>query len=195
MAGNQFRFLASMLKQPGSIGAVAPTGKQLARAMANCIPVDLGLPVLELGPGTGAITKAILARSIPAADLVLVEYDLAFHAYLRNEFPGTNVLRGDAFDLGDVISHLPARQYSAVVSALPLLNFPVAQRRKLLRDCFSWLAPQGIFIQFSYGCRPPVAPIAGLCQLKTGRWIFANLPPARVYQYTRITPAPKDGLE
>ena len=179
------RFLKGALANPGRIGAVAPSGVQLARAMAAQIPVDSSLPVLELGPGTGSITRALLERIVDPARLVLVEFDAGFHSRLAMRFPGTRVLRGDAFDLHAALAGDAPTRYCAIVSGLPLLNFPAAKRHKLLGDCFALLEEGGVFVQFSYGPRPPVPPVAGQWQVRSGEWLAMNMPPARVHVYRR----------
>lgn len=182
------RFLKGALANPGRIGAVVPSGAQLARAMAAQVPAQSALPVLELGPGTGSITRALLERLADPARLVLVEFDAGFHARLAARFPGTRIVRGDAFDLRAALEGAPTR-YSAIVSGLPLLNFPVASRQKLLRDCFELLEEGGVFVQFSYGRKPPVAPVEGFWQVRSGDWLAMNMPPARVHVYRRCMAA------
>lgn len=181
----KLHFLHGMLKHPGRVGAVAPSGKQLARAMAAQVPLDGALPVLELGPGTGSITSALLERLQDPSRLVLVEYDAGFHTRLAALYPGVTIRRGDAFDLDCTLGPGCPRLYGAIVSGLPLLNFPPAMRAKLLRDCFALLDDGGVFIQFSYGLKPPVRPVSGLYAVKTGGWMARNVPPARVHVYSR----------
>jgi phosphatidylethanolamine/phosphatidyl-N-methylethanolamine N-methyltransferase len=182
------RFFRGMISNPARMGAVAPSGMQLARAMAEKIPADSVLPVLELGPGTGAITAAILERTGDPSRVVMVECEKAFQQRLAARFPGTRILIGDALDLPATLEGAPER-YCAVVSGLPLLNFPLARRQKLLRDCMELLEEGGVFVQFSYGPGAPVQPIQGLCSHSCGEWLALNMPPARVHLYRRTTAA------
>lgn len=182
------RFFRGMIANPGRIGAIAPSGAQLARAMAEAIPESSILPVLELGPGTGAITAAVLGRIGDPGRLVMVECEEAFRSRLAGRFPGARILIGDAFDLRSTLDGAPQR-YCAIVSGLPLLNFPRARREKLLRDCMELLEEGGVFVQFSYGLRAPVPPLEGVCRLNSGDWLALNVPPARVHVYRRVTGA------
>jgi len=182
-----WRFLKGALANPARIGAVAPSGAQLARAMAAQIPSGSNLPVLELGPGTGSITRALLERLADPARLVLVEFDAGFHSRLAARFPGARILRGDAFDLpAALVGDAPTR-FCAILSGLPLLNFPAAMRQKLLADCFGLLDEGGVFVQFSYGRKPPVPPLCGSWKVSSGDWLAMNMPPARVHVYRRWT--------
>jgi phosphatidylethanolamine/phosphatidyl-N-methylethanolamine N-methyltransferase len=184
------RFLKGALANPARIGAVVPSGAQLARAMAAQVPVHSALPVLELGPGTGSITRALVERLKDPSRLVLVEFDAGFHSRLAARFPGTRIVRGDAFELKAALCDGAPTRYCAIVSGLPLLNFPAAMRGKLLSDCFALLEDGGVFVQFSYGRKPPVPPVSGSWQVNSGDWLPMNVPPARVHVYRRcIAPA------
>lgn len=178
---DQGRFLFRLLRNPRNIGAVAPSSAALARAMAAQIP-NGGGPVLELGPGTGAITAAILAGGIDASRLTAVEYDADFAALLRQRFPSINVVEGDAFDLAITLG--PTQPYAAILSGLPLLNFAPERRARLLTEIFARLAPGAPFIQFSYGLKPPVPAPHG-AQVARTAFIPFNIPPARVWVYRK----------
>jgi phosphatidylethanolamine/phosphatidyl-N-methylethanolamine N-methyltransferase len=162
-----------------------PSGARLARAMAAQIASELvekGAPVLELGPGTGCITKAILEKVAPAR-LTAIEYDGNFAAALKERFPAMRVIQGDAFDLDATLGeHAP---FAAVLSGLPLLNFPMASRHRLLEAAAARLLPGGVFVQFSYGLHAPVTPPGGH-SVRRAALVWANVPPARVWVYRRI---------
>ena len=175
------RFLLRAWNNPRSVGAVAPSGRGLARAMAAQIK-DGGGRVLELGPGTGAVTEAIIARIAEPERLTAIEFDADFAARVKARFPRVNVVHGDAFDLSRTLG--PTAPFSAVVSSLPLLNFQPAQREHLLAQIFRRLAPGAPFIQFSYGLRPPV-PAPDGAGVTRAAFILLNLPPAHVWVYRR----------
>jgi phosphatidylethanolamine/phosphatidyl-N-methylethanolamine N-methyltransferase len=143
---------------------------------------DCGGRILELGPGTGAVTEAILARIVEPERLTAIEYDADFAARVKSRFPGVNVVQGDAFDLSRTLGRAPL--FSAIVSSLPLLNFPPAQRERLLAEVFRRLARDAPFIQFSYGWNPPVPPPDG-AGVTRAAFILFNLPPARVWVYRK----------
>lgn len=179
----EWRFLRGLAQRPRSVGAIAPSSPALAHALAAQIPASIG-PVLELGPGTGVVTEAILAQGIRPDRLTAVEYDEDFARHLTQRFPGVRIVRGDAFDLGVTLGPVDER-YAAVVSGLPLLNHPAERRERLIADIFERLAPGAPFIQFSYGMQPPVPPTRSV-EVHRAAFILFNLPPARVWVYRRV---------
>jgi phosphatidylethanolamine/phosphatidyl-N-methylethanolamine N-methyltransferase len=183
LAGN-LRFLRALMTRPKHVGAIAPSGRALANAMARQISLDTPGPVLELGPGTGAITEAILARGVAPARLTLVEYDLDMAGFLASRFEGVAVIHGDAFDLTRTLGRKADEKFSAILSGLPLLNFPLARREQYLEGVCRLLSPGAPFVQFSYGVQPPVPPSSDL-SVERAALIWANLPPARVWVYRR----------
>ena len=187
-------FLRSLLRDPTRVGAVAPSG----RSLANLITADLtsfDKPILELGPGTGAFTQALIARGVPEHRLALVEADPAFARALRIRFPTARVLAMDASALGEVtdIFDEPA---GAIVSGLPLVSMPAATVGAILRGALRHLRPDGSVYQFTYVPRCPVPGRVmaelGLDAFRVGR-AWANLPPATVYRLRRASSPPRDG--
>jgi phosphatidylethanolamine/phosphatidyl-N-methylethanolamine N-methyltransferase len=184
-AADQLRFLGRLIARPRHTGAVAPSSPALGRAMAGQVDPNSELAVLELGPGTGVVTEALLKRGIAPARLTAVEYDGAFAARVRERCPGVSVIQGDAFDLDKTLGGRLNGPLAAVVSSLPLINFPMEVRTALLDDLFRRLAPGAPFVQFSYRIKPPVPAPRGV-ELKRVALIWLNIPPARVWVYRRI---------
>ena len=154
--GDGAHFLRSLMTTPRLTGAVAPSGRPLARAMARAVgPVRAGL-VVELGPGTGPVTRALLERGLDPRNLVLVEYDPGFCRMLESRFAPATVIQGDAYDLRRTLAPIADRRIAAVVSSLPLLNQPPACREKLIADAFDLMGPEGVFVQFTYGLLSPI---------------------------------------
>ncbi len=141
-----------------------------------------GGPVLELGPGTGVVTQALIERGFAPERITAVEYDTRFADLLRTRFPAVAVVYGDAFDLVKVWS---GERFAAIVSSLPLLNFPLAKRETLIEAALSRLLPGASYIQFSYGFGPPVVAPEGACVGLAAR-VWRNLPPARVWVYRHV---------
>src|SRR5260370_1114456 len=98
---DEVRFLRSWIEKPLHMGAVMPSGKLLARTMAQYVDIESNGPVVELGPGTGAITSALIDRGVDQKRLVLVEYNPGFCALLRDRYPHAKVVQGDAYALRD----------------------------------------------------------------------------------------------
>jgi phosphatidylethanolamine/phosphatidyl-N-methylethanolamine N-methyltransferase len=178
---NHFRFFRALAARPKNVGAVMPSGGQLARAMAAQIRGEG--PVLELGPGTGCITKAILAHVAPQ-HLTAIEYDNDFASALKARFPAITVIEGDAFDLDKTLNGAH-ETFVAIVSGLPLLNFPMTDRHRLIESVLARLTPGGRFIQFSYGLNAPLVPPDGYTVCRAA-FAWANIPPARVWVYQKI---------
>ena len=179
---DRIRFLARMIARPVHTGAVAPSSHALGRAMAAEIDPRNELPVVELGPGTGVVTEALLQHGIASERLTSIEYDPLFAKLVQKRFPNVRVIQGDAFNLDKTLGS--REPLAAVVSSLPLINFPVEMRLKLLDCIFARLAPSAPFIQFSYRLRPPVSPPPGIT-VRRAAVIWLNLPPARVWVYRR----------
>jgi phosphatidylethanolamine/phosphatidyl-N-methylethanolamine N-methyltransferase len=184
--GDEARFIRSWLENPMRAGAITPSGRFLARAMASCVdPAGEG-PIVELGPGTGPVTQALLARGISPERLVLIEFEPSFCHLLAHKFPGVKVLRGDAYRLGETLAGKIADRPVAIVSSLPLLTRPEAARVALLRQAFDIMGADGRFIQFTYGVKSP-APTQACSELRlraeSSAPIWLNLPPARIYVY------------
>ena len=183
---DEARFLKSWLENPLKTGAVAPSGKALAAKMAAVIDPVIPGPIVELGPGTGPVTQAMLARGIAPSRLILVEYSPDFAKLLRQRFPGVTVIQGDAYALADTLRPHVNEPISAVVSSLPLLTRPDAQRVRLLQTAFDMLLPGSPFVQFTYMNASPI-PLAEGFEAVVSRRIWKNLPPARVWTYRRPT--------
>lgn len=177
------RFLRQWAGNPRSVGAISPSGPQLANAMAGYLdPEDTG-PVVELGPGTGVVTHAILERGIVPSNLTSIEYCSNFASLLRTRFPDINVVQGDAYDLAASLGDHPP--LSGIVSSLPLFTSPPEKRRALIVSALDQLAPGAPFIQFSYALVPPVRAESGVFSVSKSGWIWNNVPPARVWIYRR----------
>lgn len=179
------RFLRSWLNDPLAVGALAPSGRSLARSVAR--EVAPGHRVVELGPGTGIVTREILARGVLPGDLVLVERCGGFAEHLEREHPDVTVLRGDATEPQEGLKSLRGK-VDYVVSGLPLVLFSREQKARLLEECFGLLREGGALIQFTYGGRCPVGKRdlgrQGLVAKCVG-FIALNMPPAFIYRIAR----------
>jgi len=182
---DEVRFLRSWIEKPLHMGAVMPSSKLLARTMAQYVAVDSKGPVIELGPGTGAITNALLEHGVDQKRLVLVEYNPGFCALLRDRYPQAKVVHGDAYALRDSLGDLLDAPASAVVSGLPLVTKPMLTRLKLIRDAFLALAPGAPFVQFTYSVAPPIPKSLPGVSTEASERIWMNLPPARVWVYRK----------
>ena len=182
---DEVRFLRSWIEKPLHMGAVMPSGRVLARTMAQYVDVDSEGPVVELGPGTGAITNALIEHGIDQKRLVLVEYNPGFCALLRDRYPQAKIVQGDAYTLRDSLWNVLNVPASAVVSGLPLVTKPMLTRLKLIRDAFAALSPGAPFVQFTYSVAPPIPKSLPGVSTEASERIWMNLPPARVWVYRK----------
>jgi phosphatidylethanolamine/phosphatidyl-N-methylethanolamine N-methyltransferase len=183
---DEVRFLRSWIEKPLHMGAVMPSGKVLARTMAGYVDINSDAPVIELGPGTGAITHALIAHGIDPKRLVLVEYNPSFCALLRDRYPQATVVQGDAYRLRDSLWKVMSERASAVVSGLPLVTKPMLTRLRLMRDAFVMLAPGAPFVQFTYSVAPPIPRSVQGVTSEASERIWMNIPPARVWVYRKL---------
>ncbi len=178
---DEVRFIATWLQHPLKVGAVSPSGKALARAVAA--EVDPAIPgmVVELGPGTGPVTEALVERGIAPERLILVEYDPEFCVLLRKRFPGAKVIQGDAYSLGKTLAGVSTQPLAAVVSCLPLMTRPLFTRLRLLKTALKMLRSGGPFVQFTYAMTAPIP--SRRYRMSSSPRIWMNIPPARVWVY------------
>jgi phospholipid N-methyltransferase len=183
---NSLSFFLHWLSDPLQVGALAPSSPALAAAITAEIEPE-SAPVIELGPGSGAITRALLDRGISQERLALIEQSPRFAGALRESFPDARVLCMDAAALGS-IDVFPGEGAGAVVSGLPLLLMLPDKVGAILGSAFKRLRPDGAFYQFTYGSRVPVPrPLLdrlGLTATLVGRTL-ANIPPAAVFRIRR----------
>jgi len=182
---DEVRFLRSWIEKPLHVGAVMPSGRLLARTMAQYVDIDSSGPGVELGPGTGAITSALIERGVDQKRLVLVEYNPGFCALLRDRYPQAKVVQGDAYRLRDTLWNVLSARADAMVSGLPLVTKPMLTRVRLVRDAFAALAPGAPFVQFTYSVVPPIPKSLPGVSTEASERIWMNLPPARVWVYRK----------
>jgi phosphatidylethanolamine/phosphatidyl-N-methylethanolamine N-methyltransferase len=182
---DEVRFLRSWIEKPLHMGAVMPSGRVLARTMAQYVDTRSRGPVIELGPGTGAITSALIEHGVDQSRLVLVEYNPGFCALLRDRYPHAKIVQGDAYTLRDSLRNMLSAPASAVVSGLPLVTKPMLTRLKLIREAFLALAPGAPFVQFTYSVAPPIPKSLPGVSTEASERIWMNIPPARVWVYRK----------
>ena len=183
-------FWRRVLRRPLGVGAVVPSGASLARAMVETLAPKAADTVVEIGPGTGPFTQALLDAGVAPSRLILVEFDREFVRHLRRKFPGVTVLEGDAADLPLLLKEEGHDKVSKILSGLPLRSMPAQLRAAISRAMATSLADGGCLVQFSYFLAPPLADAevraSGLGAIRA-RTVLANFPPAFVWLYTKTT--------
>jgi len=182
---DEVHFIRSWIERPLATGAVTPSGRILARTMARYVEPEVPGQVVELGPGTGPVTEALVEHGVDPARLILVEFNPRFCALLRARFPTATVLQGDAYRLREMLAGLLRQPLAAVVSGLPLFTKPLRMRLRLLRESLAMLRPAAPFVQFTYAVVPPIPKALSGVHAEASERIWMNLPPARVWVYRK----------
>ena len=180
---DELQFIRSWIDKPLRTGAVMPSSKALARAMARSIDPSGTGPVIELGPGTGPVTAALVEHGVDPARLVLVEFNPDFCRLLRSRYPTATVVQGDAYRLRRLLESYMKEPAAAIVSSLPLLTKPLRTRLRLLADVITLIQPGAPFVQFTYGVVPPIPKNLSGIKAEPSNVVWLNLPPARVWVY------------
>lgn len=180
-------FLKEWARDPRGVAAVAPSGRALATLITREIGPRTGA-VLELGPGTGIFTQALLSRGLSQDQLTLIEFSERFAQLLRARFPRAHVLHRDASALGEEV--LAGEPFGAAVCGLGLLNMDARTVRAIVTGAFDRMRPDAALFLFTYGRRcsipRPVLDELGLSAARVGTTLL-NLPPATVFRVTRRT--------
>lgn len=182
---DEARFLRSWLEKPLMIGAVTPSGRMLARTMASYVDPRVTGPVIELGPGTGPVTDALIRRGVAQDRLVLVEYNPDFCKLLMRRFPKATIVQGDAYAIRETLAGIVSEPAAAVVSSLPLFTKPLEVRKELLGAAQELMHRGAPFVQFTYAVVPPIPKNPKVYSAHGSNRIWLNLPPARVWVYRR----------
>lgn len=185
--GDSTLFLREWIANPQRTGSVAPSSPQLGAAMARWLPHNRESYVLELGPGTGAVTEALFKHGLRQNRLIAIEHNETLAKHLHKRFPHARIVAGDAWDLDKILkegSH-PVEHVGAVISSLPLLNFPKAKADELARKIRNALEPHGRWVQYSYHIAKDRSRGGEHFNLISSRVVWLNLPPARVSVYQK----------
>ncbi|MGX9117272.1 phospholipid N-methyltransferase PmtA [Mesorhizobium sp. BHbsci] len=182
---DELKFFKGWIDKPKAVGSIVPTSSTTARKMASVVNPNSGLPVLEVGPGTGVITRAILAQGVKPENLYAVEYSPDFVRHLRQLYPDVNVIEGDAFNLDATLGDKSGLTFDSVVSGVPLLNFPVAQRIAYVESLLDRIPTGRPIVQLTYGPLSPIPPGRGDYTVEHFHFVIRNIPPTQLWIYRR----------
>lgn len=180
-----YQTLKHFIKSPSHMGSVAPSSKYLAKTIVNMLPPQ-GHTLLEIGPGTGAITKALVEATY-FKQLIAIENNRQFIQPLQQKFPSIKIIHGNAFDIDHIAEQHDIHQLDAIVSSLPLLMINKPERKTLCRKLLTTLPPGKPLLQYSYGSQSPI-PLEWLEEFSDHfdidcQKVLLNVPPARVWRY------------
>ncbi|TIP25257.1 MAG: methyltransferase domain-containing protein [Mesorhizobium sp.] len=184
---DELKFFKGWIDKPKAVGSIVPTSSITARKMASVVNPMSGLPVLEVGPGTGVITRAILAQGVKPENLYAVEYSPDFVRHLRQLYPGVNVIEGDAFTLDATLGDKSGLTFDSVISGVPLLNFPVEQRVAYVESLLDRIPTGRPVVQLTYGPLSPIPPGRGDYTVEHFHFVIRNIPPTQLWIYRRGT--------
>ncbi len=176
-------FFRQWLRSPKSMGSIIPSSRALARAVAAEVDWKPGSTVVELGGGTGAISKGLIERGIPPSDLLVVELDGDLYNYLRKHLPGVRVVQGDATRLDEILTRCGIDRVSTVISGIPMVNMPLDFKRAIIGQSFKAMNGRGFMLQYSYSPVPPVPARELGIEAELARYVLWNMPPAAVWRY------------
>lgn len=183
--GDFARFFATWIRHPLKLGAVAPSSPAYCRMMVEHASTGIEGPVLELGPGLGVVTRALLDKGVSPGRITSIEYEKGFADLLKARFPAVNVVEGDGFDLDKTLGTAPKTRFAAILFAIPILNMTQAERQALFTRYFERLLPGGNLTQLSYLPTAPVKPVPGVFTVASSPIVWSNIPPARVWIYSQ----------
>jgi phosphatidylethanolamine/phosphatidyl-N-methylethanolamine N-methyltransferase len=182
---HEAKFLRSWIERPLVTGAVTPSSKMLARTMAAYVDPRVPGPVIELGPGTGPVTDALIRRGVAQDRLVLVEYNPDFCKLLKRRFPKATIIQGDAYDIREALDGVVTEPGAAVISSLPLFTKLPEVRLQLLDAVHELTRLNAPFVQFTYAVVPPIPMNPQRYTATASNRVWLNFPPARVWVYRR----------
>ena len=176
-------FLRRWLANPLQMGSVVPSSPALCRRVVSQVLRDRDEWVVELGAGTGVISRALLAGGVPADRVAVVEIVPSMADHLRGALPGVDVITGDARALPDLLPRARHGRIGTVVCGIPLVLLPVAEQRRFI-DAMQAVAPGRGFLHYSYCATSPLPHRRHGLAARREAWTPWNLPPASVWRYT-----------
>ena len=176
-------FFRQWLRSPKSMGSVIPSSRALARAVTRAVAWRPGQTVVELGAGTGAISRGLMASGLPAEAVMMIELDRSLYEYLRDQFPDVRVVNGDATRLLDILRQHGVEDVGTVISGLPMVTMPLEFQRAIVDQSFAALGDDGCMLQYSYSPVPPIRAKRLGVKAELVRYVMRNLPPATVWRF------------
>jgi phosphatidylethanolamine/phosphatidyl-N-methylethanolamine N-methyltransferase len=186
-------FIRNFLRQPGTIGAIAPSSLALAKMMVQSVDWDATNTVIEYGPGTGVFTEQIHACMRPGTNFFAIEQSPDLAARTRARVPGVKVHEGSVADVVEICRREAVPQVDAILCGLPWASFPESLQQSCFDSMLEVLKPGGTFATFAYwqglllpaGLRFRSRLKKTFVEVKHSPTVFMNLPPAFVYRCKR----------
>jgi len=174
-----YSFLKALIHNPREMGAIFPSSSFLAKEMAAHVLKNREGVVVELGAGTGVITKALLRSGVQPGNIIIVESSASFVKKLRRRFPAIRIVEGNAAELMTLLA-FEKREVHTIISSLPLRSLHKPMAESILQQINLRLSQEGRYIQYTYSFyEDPFFSLANYRRVISKR-IWMNLPPARV---------------
>lgn len=182
-------FILEFLRAPASIGAVAPSSRDLTKMMLSAVDGNTPSLIVEFGPGTGSFTEAIRLRMGPRSQLIAIEQNCAFAGILQKKFPDLDLVHGSVETLPQILADRGGKPADCILSGLPWAVFEPDKQREILSAAAASLRPGGVFATFAYvhGLVLPRAQRfrslleSTFGEVRRSEIVWWNLPPAFVY--------------
>lgn len=187
-------FFRHWLRHPFGIGAILPSSAAVGRAMARAVSLHRPGAVLELGGGTGVVTRELLEAGCPPERLIVIERAPALAQILRRRFTRSHIVEGDACAAGTILAERGVTRLAAVVSSLPIKWFPLESQRTVVAPCLDLLGEGGAFLQLTNALVSPLPMDSlGLRGTEIAR-VWTQFPPVQIWRYGRDTRRAAAGL-
>ncbi len=178
-------FWKRWIKHPLRVGALTPSSPSLTSLISRHISVKPDSYIVELGAGTGTVTRRLLEEGIPCDQLYVVELDPELCGFLKKSLPNVNVIQGNASDLASLLPENVIGKVSTIVSGLPLSTMSLEIQKSIIDSCFKIMAPDSEIVQYSYHITSPIPAVKlGLSKERIGITLL-NLPPAFLWRYQK----------
>ncbi|HEY5603386.1 MAG TPA: methyltransferase type 12 [Gammaproteobacteria bacterium] len=181
----RWAFMQQFLKHPFQIGSIIPSSRFLERRIVAAAEIASANVVVELGPGTGNTTRAILRAMPPHAKLLSIEINPHFHSMVSRINDGRLIAHlGSACDLKDILSSYGLDAPSAIISGIPFSTMSRSMGSQILESVSSSLSANGQFVAYQVSNRVAMLtqPIMGSGQIATE---LLNIPPMRIYRWDK----------
>jgi phosphatidylethanolamine/phosphatidyl-N-methylethanolamine N-methyltransferase len=171
------------LRDPIGMGALLPSSPRVAEALARQMQLGRAGPILELGAGTGTITSGLIAGGCPPDRLVLVESEPELTEHLRQHYPATRAICGDATKIDGLLDDIGVAQLATVISSLPIKWFSIEDQRATVMPCLRRLGPGGYFIQITNAVASPIAARRLRINAERVDAVWLHFLPVQIWRY------------
>ena len=173
-------FITEFIKSPRTVGSIYPSSKMLAKRMAEKIDLKKEEIVLELGGGTGKVTRALLNKGVLPSQLVVIEKSPKLTAALHKKFPHVDIIEGDATELLSLLKKYDQKRIRYIISGLPFRSLSPDITDKIMQQINPLMQNNTKLVQFTYSLTDKLPKYFADFLLLKSSIVWANLPPARV---------------